>query len=149
MYKEEDKVRVFDKKGLYPGEMVIVSSDEEEEIFTVTGEVDGQQATLTVPRSNIMEEWETDKVVERYVEQNTIELDNVSENEQVEAYTEGNENDSVTVIADATVSGISGYISDNFSNVTDAEKYLKETFSYYSPNGIYKTADSYYIVIIG
>lgn len=150
MYKEEDKVRVFNKTGLYSGEMVILSSDDEEEVFEVSGKDDeGKAVTLTVPRTHIMNEWDTEKFVELYVEQSAIALDDVAENEEIQAYTEGNENDFVTVYSDATLSGISGYISGSFETVTEAEKYVKETFSHYSQNGIYKTDDTYYLVIIG
>lgn len=148
MYREEDEVYVFNGKGLYKKSMIIQNSRNDQEHFTVIGDDDeGVSVVLNIPRSYIMENYEVDKISKLMIKETAWELDSPSDNEEVDSYVKGEDDESFTVIHDMTLDGIAEHLGSNFSTVHEFEKWFKEMFSHYSPNGIYKLDDGYYIVI--
>lgn len=151
MYSEEDVVYVWND-GALKGQMTILASDDEEENFQVRAEaagVDGE--ILTLPRKQIMYDWETDKLGVLFFEANMIELEKNTDNDEVAEFEQNTEDDDNTVLSDATLDGLLMNVSGNFKDILEFDTWLKQSFGVHSPNGIYHSAESgvYYLVLIG
>lgn len=152
MYSEEDVVYVWNE-GALKGQMTILASDDEEENFQVRAEaagVDGE--ILTLPRKQIMYDWETDKLGVLFFEANLIELEKNTDNDDIAAFeTEAESDEDGTVMSDATLDGLLMNVTSSFSDVPAFDAWLQQSFGVHSPNGIYHSAESgvYYLVLIG
>ena len=151
MYSEEDVVYVWNE-GALKGQMTILESDDEEECFQVRPEaagVDGE--ILTLPRKQIMYDWETDKLGVLFFEANMIELEKNTDNDDIAAFeTEAESDEDGTVMSDASLDGLLMNVTSSFSDVPAFDAWLQRSFEDYSPNGIYHSAESgmYYLVLI-
>lgn len=151
MYSEEDVVYVWNE-GALKGQMTILESDDEEENFKVRAEaagVDGE--ILTLPRKQIMYDWETDKLGVLFFEANMIELEKNTDNDEIAAFEQNTEEAGSTVMSDATLDGLLMNVTGSFSDVPAFDAWLQQSFGVHSPNGIYHSAESgvYYVVLIG
>lgn len=151
MYSEEDVVYVWNE-GALKGQMTILTSDDEEENFQVRAEaagVDGE--ILTLPRKQIMYDWETDKLGVLFFEANMIELEKNTDNDEIAAFEQNAEESDGTVMSDATLDGLLMNVTSSFSDVPAFDAWLQLQFGVHSPNGIYHSAESgmYYLVLIG
>lgn len=150
MYSEEDVVYVWNE-GALKGQMTILTSDDEEESFQVRAEsagVDGE--ILTLPRKQIMYDWETDKLGVLFFEANMIELEKNTDNDEIAAFEQNTEEVGSTVMSDATLDGLLMNVTGGFSDVPAFDAWLQQSFGVHSPNGIYHSAESgmYYLVLI-
>ena len=151
MYSEEDVVYVWNE-GALKGQMTILESEDEEECFQVRPEaagVDGE--ILTLPRKQIMYDWETDKLGVLFFEANMIELEKNTDNDDIAAFeTEAESDEDGTVMSDASLDGLLMNVTSSFSDVPAFDAWLQRSFGDYSPNGIYHSAESgmYYLVLI-
>jgi hypothetical protein len=152
MYSEEDVVYVWNE-GALKGQMTILESDDEEENFQVRAEeagVDGE--ILTLPRKQVMYDWETDKLGVLFFEANLIELEKNTDNDDIAAFeTQAESDEDGTVMSDASLEGLLMNVTSSFSDVPAFDTWLQQSFGVHSPNGIYHSAESgvYYLVLIG
>ena len=144
MYKLGDMVRLFYEGGLLPWTYIISRVRGEGELFDAYMFGDQEAEIKHLSREEIMYDYETDKLCELLFE---IELlvrslcdddDFFEHNENKE-----NHNETSTIMADATLSGLTSNVTGSFKDVDELYKwYSNGQFGYYGNSAVLYSKDS-------
>lgn len=143
MYKLGDKVRLFYEGELLPWTYVISRVRGEGELFDAYKFGDPYAEIKHLNRKEIMYNYETDKLCELLFEKELVVMESDEDDFFEHNDNRENHNEASTIMADATLSGLTSYVTSNFKDVDELyEWYSNGQFGYYGNSAVLYSKDS-------
>ena len=129
MYKLGDRIRLFYEGELLPWTYIISRVRGEGELFDAYMFGDQEAEIKHLSREEIMYDYETDKLCELLFERELVVMEN--------------NNETSTIMADATLSGLTSNVTGSFKDVDELYKwYSNGQFGYYGNSAVLYSKDS-------